>query len=130
MRASWNLGIHFLVELYDCNPAILKSVKEVRDAMVSAVKEAKATISYIFFHEFNPFGISGVVIIAEGYHLTIHTWPEYSYAAVTIFTSSYVTNPELAAAYLVKQFECKNPSVVEMKSGILYHVGCKLFTKQ
>jgi S-adenosylmethionine decarboxylase len=73
LTASWNLGINLLVELYDCNPAILKSLKEVRDVMVSAVKEAKTTILDISFHEFNPFEISGVVIIEEGGHLTIHT---------------------------------------------------------
>src|SRR5438876_6967257 len=44
-------------------------------------KRAQATIVDVVFHEFNPFGISGVVVIAES-HLSIHTWPEYRYAAV------------------------------------------------
>ena len=79
------LGTHLLVELRDCNPKILKDLKKVKNALVSAAKEAKATIVDISFHEFSPFGISGMVIIAES-HLSIHTWPEYSYAAVDIFT--------------------------------------------
>lgn len=61
-----------------------------------------------------------MVVIAES-HLTIHTRPEYSYAAVDIFTLSAVIKPEVAAAYLIGQFECKNPSIVEMKRGILSH---------
>ena len=56
-------------------------------------KEAKATIIDVSFHEFNPFGISGVVVIAES-HLTIHTWPEYAYAAVDIFTCGDIIKPE------------------------------------
>ncbi len=119
------LGTHLLVELRDCNPAILKSLEEVRDALVSAAKEAKATIVDISFHEFNPFGISGMVVIAES-HLSIHTWPEYCYAAVDIFTCGDVIKPEVAAVSLIERFESKNPSVVEMKRGILSHENIKL----
>ncbi len=119
------LGTHLLVELRECNPEILKSLDKVRNALVSAAKEARATIVDISFHEFNPFGISGVVVIAES-HLTIHTWPEYDYAAVDIFTCGDVIKPEEAASYLIKQFESKSPSVVEMKRGILSHENVKL----
>jgi S-adenosylmethionine decarboxylase len=112
------LGTHLLVELRDCKPGILKDLDEVRDALVTAAKEAKATVVEVAFHEFNPFGISGMVIIAES-HLSIHTWPEYGYAAVDIFTCGDLIKPEVAANYLVERFECKSPSMVEMKRGIL-----------
>ena len=112
------LGTHLLVELRDCNPEILKDLNKVKGAMVSAAKEAKATIIDVSFHEFNPFGISGMVVIAES-HLSIHTWPEYSYAAVDIFTCGDIIKPEVAAQFLIKRFESKTPSVVEMKRGIL-----------
>lgn len=119
------LGIHLLIELRDCNPDILRSIEKVKKILISAAKEAKATIIDTSFHEFNPFGISGVVVIAES-HLSIHTWPEYCYAAVDIFTCGDVIQPELAVSYLVKKFECKNPSIVEMKRGILSHKNEKL----
>lgn len=119
------LGKHLLVELKDCNPEILKSLDKVRDAMVSAAKKAKATIIDVSFHEFSPFGISGMVVIAES-HLSIHTWPEYGYAALDIFTCGDIIKPEVAAQFLIEKFRCKNPSVVEMKRGILSHSGEKL----
>jgi len=119
------LGTHLLVELRECNPDILKNLEKVRNALVSAAREAKATIVDVSFHEFNPFGISGVVIIAES-HLTIHTWPEYGYAAIDVFTCGDIIKPEVAASFLIKQFECKNPSIVEMKRGILSHENEKL----
>ncbi len=112
------LGTHLLVELRDCDPEILKDLGKVKDAMVSAAKEAMATIIDVSFHEFNPFGISGMVVIAES-HLSIHTWPEYGYAAVDIFTCGDIIKPEVAAHYLIGQFESKNPSIVEVKRGIL-----------
>lgn len=112
------LGSHLLVELRDSNSEILGDVEKVRDIMVSAAKEADATIVDVSFHEFNPFGVSGMVIIAES-HLSIHTWPEYGYAAVDIFTCGEQIKPETAAAYLIERMQCRNPSVVEMKRGIL-----------
>jgi S-adenosylmethionine decarboxylase len=119
------LGTHLLVELRDCNPEILKDLTRVKDALVAAAKEAKATIVDISFHEFNPFGISGMVVIAES-HLSIHTWPEYAYAAVDIFTCGDIIKPEVAAAFLIDRFESKSPSIVELKRGILSHLNEKL----
>ena len=117
-RELYALGTHLLVELKDCNPEILKDLNKVKEFLVAAAKEAKATIVDVSFHEFNPFGISGMVVIAES-HLSIHTWPEYAYAAVDIFTCGDVIKPEVAAQYLIERFKCKNPSIFEMKRGIL-----------
>ncbi|HWR89669.1 MAG TPA: adenosylmethionine decarboxylase [Dissulfurispiraceae bacterium] len=119
------LGTHLLVELRDCNPEILKSLTRVKEALVAAAKEAKATIIDVSFHEFNPFGISGMVVIAES-HLSIHTWPEYGYAAVDIFTCGDLIKPEVAAHFLIQLFESRNPSIVEMKRGILSYRNEKL----
>jgi len=112
------------VELKDCNPKILGSLKEVKDAMVDAAKRTKATIIDVAFHEFSPFGVSGMVVIAES-HLSIHTWPEYGYAAVDIFTCGDAIKPEEAAIYLIKRFHSKNPSMVEMKRGIISTTNTK-----
>ena len=112
------LGKHLLLEMKDCDKNILADLATVRNALVSAAQEAKATIVEIAFHEFSPFGISGMVVIAES-HLSIHTWPEYGYAAVDVFTCGDLIKPEIAADYLVERFKCKNPSMVEMKRGIL-----------
>lgn len=111
------LGTQLIVEMKNCDPEILKDLEKIRNAMVSAAKRAKATIIDMSFHEFSPFGISGMVVIAES-HLSIHTWPEYGYAAVDIFTCGDIIKPEVAARFLVDEFKCKNPSMMETKRGI------------
>jgi S-adenosylmethionine decarboxylase len=112
------LGRHLLIELHGCHPDTLKKVDVVKDILVGAARACGATIVDVAFHEFNPFGVSGVVVIAES-HLSIHTWPEYRYAAVDIFTCGDVIKPERAVAYITSRFRCKAPSVVEMKRGII-----------
>ncbi len=119
------LGTHLLVELRECSAKILSNLKEIQDVLISAAKVADATIVEVSFHEFSPFGISGMVVIAES-HLSIHTWPEYKYAAVDIFTCGNVLKPEKAVAYLIEKFQSKNPSVVELKRGILSPMNKKL----
>jgi len=112
------LGSHLIVELRECNPETLKDLDGVKDIMVTAAKKADATIIDVSFHKFSPFGISGMVVIAES-HLSIHTWPEYGYAAVDIFTCGEMLKPEIAANYLIKRFESKSPTLVEFKRGLL-----------
>jgi S-adenosylmethionine decarboxylase len=116
------LGRHLLVELHGCHPDSLKKVDVVKDILVGAARACGATIVDVAFHEFNPFGVSGVVVIAES-HLSIHTWPEYRYAAVDIFTCGDVIKPERAVDYIASRFRCKGPSVVEMKRGLIPGVG-------
>lgn len=92
---------------------------------MTAAREAKATIIESRFHQFNPFGISGVVVIAES-HLTIHTWPEYGYAAVDIFTCGETLQPSVAADYIAKKLQSKDPSFMEVKRGCLSLGNTKL----
>jgi len=100
----------------------------VKEILVGAARACGATIVDVAFHEFNPFGVSGVVVIAES-HLSVHTWPEYRYAAVDIFTCGDVIKPEEAAAYVASRFRCKNPSIIEVKRGLFPGVAGKLSHK-
>ncbi len=111
------LGRHLLLELFDCDAEALNSLETVKASMVEAARRAQATIVDVVFHEFNPFGISGVVVIAES-HLAIHTWPEYRYAAVDVFSCGDVLQPQTAANYLVEQLGACRASVVELQRGI------------
>jgi len=112
-----SLGRHLLLELYDCSVEVLNSLTAVKTALVEAAKRAEATIVDVVFHEFSPFGISGVVVIAES-HLSIHTWPEHRYAAVDIFSCGETIDPGQAASYLVEQFQAGRASCVEVRRGV------------
>ena len=51
-----------LLELFDCDAHVINNLETVKGALVEAAKCAQATIVDVVFHEFNPFGISGVVV--------------------------------------------------------------------
>lgn len=112
------LGRQIVVEYYGCNPETLNDVAFIKRAMRSAALASKATIVQEAFHLFNPHGVSGVIVIAES-HLTIHTWPEYGYAAVDLFTCGDDVNPDAAFQYLKEALAATTFSAMEMKRGIL-----------
>ncbi len=111
------LGRQILVELYDCKESKLNDVEHIEHSMLEATKKSQATIVSHNFHKFNPYGISGVIVIAES-HVTIHTWPEYNYAAVDIFTCGDTIDPWIIQEYLKNAFGSENVSSMEMKRGM------------
>ncbi|MBI2172249.1 MAG: adenosylmethionine decarboxylase [Chloroflexi bacterium] len=112
------LGIHVILELRECNPALLNDYAFVRSTMIDAANSLGATIIGESFHRFQPIGITGVVAIAES-HLSIHTWPEYRYAAADIFTCGTSVSPREAANLLIHRFQCKDPDITELERGKL-----------
>lgn len=112
------LSKHLLLELSGCDFNLLNDLTFVKDTMRNAALVANAEVLELAFHKFSPQGISGVVVIAES-HLSIHTWPEYGYAAIDIFTCGAKTLPQKAARYLRKKFNAKASYKTKVNRGIL-----------
>lgn len=112
------LGRHVIVELYDCKPSLLDDVTYVQNAMQKAAQEAGATIINLTFHHFSPYGVSGVVVIEES-HLAIHTWPEWGFAAIDLFTCGESTDPWKCYNVLKEAFSASHGSTIEMRRGQL-----------
>jgi len=113
-----SLGNHLIIELYDCKAEIINDLHKVEDILMESVNISGAEIITPVFHKFNPHGVSGVIVIAES-HFSIHTWPEYGYCAVDIFTCGDTIDSQKALTFMKKAFEAKSISVVETKRGIL-----------
>lgn len=85
-------GKHLLIEV--CNAKNLDDEIIIQSMLRQSAEVAGATILHLHTHVFTPNGgISGVAILAES-HISIHSWPEISYAAVDVFMCGE-THPEL-----------------------------------
>ncbi|MGL4461780.1 MAG: adenosylmethionine decarboxylase [Planctomycetia bacterium] len=109
------LGRHVLGEFYDCK-TLPDDPESIREAMEAAAREIDATIVQSVFHSFNPYGVSGVLVIAES-HLAIHTWPEHGIASVDLYTCSMSIHPRRGFEYLKEVFQAGWVDVVEMPRG-------------
>ncbi|MEN9400776.1 MAG: hypothetical protein RL632_1879 [Bacteroidota bacterium] len=112
---STALGNHILVEFMNCDPKIMNDVAGIERDMVAAAQKAGATVINSTFHHFSPWGVSGVVVIQES-HLAIHTWPEYGYAAVDLFTCGEM-DAWISFDHLKECFGSTSYSALEMKRG-------------
>ena len=113
MRA---LGRHLLTEFYGCGHDMLNNVGKIKSLMDEAAVRSGASIVESVFHRYSPHGVSGVVVIEES-HLAIHTWPEYGYAAVDLFTCGEEVDPWKAYAFLKERLEPDSTSTREIIRG-------------
>lgn len=118
------LGKHVLIELNECNKDLLNDIEFLRTALSDVARQIGATVIKDTFYQFTPQGVSGVVIIAES-HLSIHTWPEYNFAAVDVFTCGDVIEPKKAVKPLSEKLKARSTSYIEIKRGVgaNYKVG-------
>ena len=109
-------GTHLIIELW--NGKNFSSLRKIRKILKDSVKACGATLLKINLHKFSSSGgISGVAIIKES-HISIHTWPEYKYAAMDIFVCGSV-DPYRTIAVIKKGFKPEKIQVAELKRGIL-----------
>jgi len=71
----------------------------VKAALLAAAERGGATVLGCHMHAYLPQGVSGVLIIAES-HITLHTWPEHSFAAADVFTCGDTLDIEAAGDVL------------------------------
>jgi len=109
MKKRTDFGKHYLIDLHDCDPEIIKSVDPTREIVLRAAKECGATILDDNFHQFQPIGVSGVVLIAES-HISVHTWPENGFAAADIFTCGEM-KPQVAIDIMREGFRAKETTM-------------------
>jgi len=95
---------------------IVDDIQQVEDILYVAAKKANSTPLKVAVHKFSPHGITGVILLAES-HIAIHSWPEFNYLAVDIFTCGRNGRPRKALEYIQKCFQAKEIKVQEIKEG-------------
>lgn len=106
-----------MLELNECNPKLLNDVDFIRQALLSTARDVGATVVGESFHRFSPQGVTGILAIAES-HISIHTWPEFEYAAADIFACGSSFRPREAAEILVEKLQSRSPDILEVNRGM------------
>jgi S-adenosylmethionine decarboxylase len=107
-------GTHLIVDLWGASR--LDDLEHVEEALRQAVEAARATLLHVHLHHFTPNGgVSGVAVLAES-HISIHTWPERSYAALDVFMCGSA-DPQKAIPVLDRFFNPARIEVDELRRG-------------
>ncbi|MEO0270949.1 MAG: adenosylmethionine decarboxylase [candidate division WOR-3 bacterium] len=111
------VGEHYIVEASGCDPQIIGNVEKMQEILVNAAHKANVKIWAVSFHRFPPQGVSGVIVISES-HISVHTWPEYGYVALDIYTCGEHSNPEEAVNFALQEFKAENVHISEITRGL------------
>lgn len=98
-------GKHVYGSLYECDPALLSDPDYLRGVVVEAARVGNMTLLDVRVWHMTP-GVSVVAIILES-HISIHTWPEYSFATVDVYSCGSHTDPLKAFRYIVKALKAR-----------------------
>ena len=84
-------GVHLLGEWYgcDCTRPALNEAHALRTLCLAATRDAGLHSVGDAFHQFQPQGVTGTVLLAES-HLAIHTWPEAGFVTIDVYVCNYL----------------------------------------
>lgn len=102
-----------IFDLHGCDCEIIDNLEKIKDVAHGAIEAIGAEIVEECSHRFLPIGITYIAVITTS-HFSIHTWPEYGYAAVDIFSCdarvpedicNYLKTALKATEVEIRQFE-------------------------
>ena len=115
-RPMTSLGIHLIIDAWDCPPELLNDLEAVRQALLEAAEAGGVTLIDLCTHQFSPQGVTATATLAES-HIAIHTWPEYGYFAADAFFCGG-GDPYAALESLRSNLQAGQMRTTEVKRGI------------
>jgi len=98
-------GKHIYGNLYGCDSSLLSDVEYLKKVVTEAAARGNMTLLDVKTWCIDP-GVSIVGVILES-HITIHTWPEHSFATVDVYSCGEHTKPEVAFDFIVKALKAR-----------------------
>jgi S-adenosylmethionine decarboxylase len=99
------IGRHVYGELYGCDPILLGNEEYLARVVKEAAEIGGFTLLDVKTWKINP-GVSVVGIVLES-HITIHTWPEYEFASVDVYTCGSRGDPYKSFNYIAEKLRAK-----------------------
>lgn len=92
-------------DLYACDKNVLDDMERIKEIAHNVITKIGAGIVEECMHKFEPIGVTYIAVITTS-HFSVHTWPEYGYAAVDIFSCDDSV-PNVIGQYIAEAFGAK-----------------------
>jgi S-adenosylmethionine decarboxylase len=109
------IGHHIILDLYCNNNLKLKNVETVQYILNKVVSELTLLKVSESYKQFEPYGATGFILLEES-HISIHTWPEFNFAAIDVFSCKPI-NKDIIIELLSDFFETNNIHVNSIQRG-------------
>jgi S-adenosylmethionine decarboxylase len=81
----------------------IKFIEELEPLMEHIAEKCRLTVVGRAFHQFEPFGVTGVLVLSES-HFSVHTYPENDSIYLDIFCCAIDFDPEEAGRIILSTF--------------------------
>ncbi len=105
------VGVQIIADLYGIDPEMISKTDRVYGIIEDAVRAGMLTKISSDYYQFQPRGVSGIVLLAES-HLAFHTWPEHGLVTLDIYTCGDPKGADLSFEYIIEKMR---PTNVEFK---------------
>ena len=112
-------GYHLMLEFFGCDPEKINSRKYLHQTIKTVVKRYGLTNLGSRFHQFDPHGVTGFTLLAQS-HISLHTWPEYGYLVLDIFTCGDHDQADRLADHFMKRLKPASISRQVYRKGFQY----------
>ena len=109
-------GVHYLMEFFGCDTRQLDSVGFWRKLLTEAISAADVAILHRRFYKFSPHGVTGYLLLSAS-HISVHTWPEYAYAACDVFSCGDESKASTIAMHIRKRVAHNKTTTKKVKRG-------------
>ena len=106
------IGRHVYGNLNGIDPSKLWNEELLRNIVMEAARKANMKLVELRSWKFEGYhgGVSVIALVIES-HITIHTWPDYEYASVDVYTCGEEGDPWKAFMYIVEALNPEDYSV-------------------
>ena len=87
------IGKHLVIDYHNCDEAAVSDKNIIKALIHDIAAGIEVKILKEVYQEFAPVGITGFAIVSES-HISVHTWPEYNYLGIDIFSCKEI-KPEI-----------------------------------
>ena len=119
-QAPKTIGYHIICELKGVDADRISLIEQIAPIVEKAIKESGLTlvkgVANPIYKQFKPYGVTGVALLEES-HIAFHTWPEYNYLTLDIFSCGPKEAAEKAYKIIVEALKPKEiKKVIDYKS--------------
>lgn len=100
------IGKHVYGNLYGVDPNKLWDEEFLKDLVIKAAEVANMKLVEVRSWKFEGYhgGVSVMALVLES-HITLHTWPDYEYATVDVYTCGEKGDPWKAFNYIIEALQ-------------------------
>ncbi len=116
MRKRKIKGTHYIFDLYGCDYHLITDAERLEQILLEASEAASMEVLHSHFHTFEPHGVTGLILLSTS-HVSVHTWPEYGYAAFDVFSCSSNVQTKLAVDYIISKIAHTRKRITKVDRG-------------